>query len=96
MKLKVEFRKLDDASINVSLTVVDAQDYPTECIFMSENEHPADGHFSLLAGHYSTIKQNAFSGADALAWAEAQKDALARKLKDWRDGYVPPDVEYII
>ena len=94
--MKVEFRKLDDASINVSLTVVDPEDYSTECIFMSEKDYPVDEGFSLSQGHTDTIKHSAFTGSYALAWAEAQQNALERKLKDWREGYVPSDIEYTI
>ena len=96
MKVRIEFRKLYDATIDVTLTVAHPGDYPTEYIFLSEKNHPADEGFTLSQGHYDTIKQNAFTGVDALSWAELQKDALACKLEKWRDAYVPPDVEYTI
>ncbi len=82
MILKVSYDKIFDCRIQVCISIINSEDYPTSYVFDSGKSRFASEIF--------------FSGREAMLWAEDQIQMLRKHLEEWRKTEVPEKHTYII
>lgn len=92
MKVKVKHTKTADGQIVVVIRVTDGGDYPTNEIFIDDEDYPKK-EFVLEESIQAFVSEVFTDKEEAKKWTEECLEWLEIKLVDWRNISIPDDFE---
>ena len=85
MKLEIVHAPSNPNWWKVTITVVDAEDFPTTRIFQDPRDYPESPDYVLFPANCTYISNVFTSQRTAKHWSTMQVDALAAALLEWRN-----------
>jgi len=95
MKLKTNFRKLTNGSIEATICITDHEDFPESTIF-DISDYSTESWKRFASGEKSYIFATFDTSALAQEWVDAEIDNIADLLVAWRSIELPAVQEYSI
>ena len=83
MKIKVSFKQDESKWTICTLTVIDAEDFPSRRIFRGTTDYPDELSYLLAPAVTNIIRKQFQDPVQAKAWANVQLEAIRVRLHNW-------------